>query len=66
MLEFETMKSLFSFLNVPMKPNNHWNDYVSWVMVKCLHKQMIKNMREVVAGSRYLAFFCDEVTTIDN
>jgi len=27
---------------------------------------MIKNMKEVVASSRYLSLFCDEVTTIDN
>ncbi len=42
MLEFEAMKSLFSFLNVLMNPENHWSDSIGWVMAKCLHKQMIK------------------------
>jgi hypothetical protein len=60
MLEFEAMKLLFSFLNVAM---NCWNDFVGWAMVKCLHKQMIKNMKVFIAGPRYLAFYCDEVTT---
>lgn len=42
MLEFEAMKSLFSFLNVLMNLENHWSDSIGWVMAKCLHKQMIK------------------------
>jgi len=49
-----------------MNPKNHWNDFIGWVMVECLHKKMIKNMKEVVAGSKYFALSCDEVTTIDN
>jgi hypothetical protein len=63
MLEFEAMKLLFSFLNVAM---NCWNDYVGLVMVKCIHKQMINNMIEIIAGPRYLALYCDEVTTMNN
>jgi hypothetical protein len=35
-------------------------------MVKCLHKQVIKKMKKVVASLKYLALSCDEVTTIDN
>ncbi len=49
-----------------MNPKNHWSDYASWVMAECLHKQVIKKMKEVVACSKYLAFSCDEVSTIDN
>jgi hypothetical protein len=48
-----------------MNPKNHWNDFIGWVMAECLHKKMIKHMKEV-AGSKYLALSCDEVTTIDN
>jgi hypothetical protein len=29
MVEFEAIKSLFSFVNVPMNPKNQWNDYAS-------------------------------------
>jgi hypothetical protein len=35
-------------------------------MAECLHKQVIKKMREVVASSNYLALSCDEVIMIDN
>jgi hypothetical protein len=66
MLEFEALKSLFSFLNVLMNPKNHSSDSIGWVMAKCLHKQMIKKMREVVTCLKYFALSCDEVTVIDN
>jgi hypothetical protein len=66
MLEFEAMKSLFCFLNVLMNPQNHWSDSTGRVMAECLHKQVIKKMKEVVAGSKYFALSCDEVTMIDN
>jgi hypothetical protein len=66
MPEFEALKSLFSFLNVPLLPKPHWSDSLGWVMIECMHKQIIKRVKEVIASSKYLALFCDEVTTIDN
>jgi hypothetical protein len=35
-------------------------------MGECLYKQMIKKMKEVVVGSKYLTLSCEGVTTIDN
>jgi hypothetical protein len=49
-----------------MLPRNHWNDFVSWVMVKYLHKQVKKKSKEVIIGLKYFALSCDEVITIDN
>jgi hypothetical protein len=66
MLEFEAINLLFSFLNVPLLPRNHSNDFVDWVMVKYLHKQVKKKLKKVIIGSKYFALSCDEVTTIDN
>jgi hypothetical protein len=66
MLEFEALKSFFSFLNVPMLSKHHRNDSMEWVMVECMHKQVIKRIKEVIVSSTYLALSCDEVTTIDN
>jgi hypothetical protein len=66
MLEFEALKSFFSFLNVFMLPKHHWNDSPIWVMVECMHKQIIKRINKIITSSKYLALFCDEVTTIDN
>jgi len=66
MLEFEALKSLFSFLNVLLLSKHHWSDSPIWVMVECMHKQIIKKVKKIITSSKYLALSCDEVTTIDN
>ncbi len=66
MLEFEALKFFFSFLNVPMFPKHHWSDSLGWIMAKCMHKQVIKRVKEAIASSKYLALSFDEVTIIDN
>jgi hypothetical protein len=66
MLELEPLKSFFSFLNVPLLPKHHWNDSLGWVMAKCMHKQVIKRVEEVIASSKYLALSYYEVTMINN
>ncbi len=38
MIEFEALKSLFSFLNVPLLPKRHYNDYNKMGMAECVHK----------------------------
>jgi hypothetical protein len=35
-------------------------------MAKCLHKKMIKKVKKVVEGLKYLVVSFDEVTTVDN
>ncbi len=35
-------------------------------MVKCMHKQVIKKVKEIIVIFKYIALSCDEVTTIDN
>jgi hypothetical protein len=66
MLEFEAMKPLLSFFNVPMNPKSHQSNFTGWVMVKCVHKKMIIKMKKVVEGLKYLVISYDEVITIDN
>ncbi len=66
MLEFEALKPLFYFLNVPMMPRNHRNDSIGWVMVKCMHQHVIKKVKKVIVGLKYLVLSCDKVTIIGN
>ncbi len=66
MLEFKVLRTFFFSLNVPLLPKHHCNDSTRWVMVECMHKQVIKRVKEIIASSKYLALSCDEVTTIDN
>jgi len=65
MLEFQALKSFFSFLNVLMLSKHHWSDSPIWVMAECMHKQIIKR-KKIITSSKYLALSCDKVTTIDN
>ncbi len=39
---------------------------MGWIIDECMHKQVIKRVKEIMASSKYLALFCDEVITIDN
>jgi hypothetical protein len=66
MLEFEALKPFFSFLDVLMFLGHHWNDSIKWVMVKCMHKQFIEKMKKFIANSKYLTWFYDKVTSINN
>jgi hypothetical protein len=40
MLEYEALKPLFKFLNVPKMPHKHWSDIVGWMIVNCLHNKL--------------------------
>jgi hypothetical protein len=35
-------------------------------MVECMHKQVIKKVKEVIASSKNLTLSCDEITINDN
>jgi hypothetical protein len=35
-------------------------------MAKCIHKQIIKKVKEIIARFKYIALSCDEVTMIVN
>jgi len=35
-------------------------------MAECMHKQVIKKIKEVITSSNYLTLSCDEVTMVDN
>jgi hypothetical protein len=54
MLEFEALKSFFSFLNVHLLPKHHWNDSPIQVMAKCMHKQIIEGVKKIITSSKYL------------
>jgi hypothetical protein len=42
-----------------------WNNFVGWIMIKYLYKQVKKKLKEVIIGSKHFALSC-EITTIDN
>ncbi len=49
-----------------MLSKHYWNDSMKWVMAECMHKRVIKKVKELIASPKYLTLSCDELTTIDN
>jgi hypothetical protein len=66
MLEYESLKELFTFLKMPNLSKKHWGDNAGWMIAEYLHKQVMVKSREVLSAAKYLAITCDEVTTLDN
>ncbi len=62
MLEYETSKPLFKFLQVLKNNKKHWSDNSSWTMVEFMHQEVWK----VTRATHYVAFNCDEVSIVDN
>jgi hypothetical protein len=66
MLEYESMRQLFTFLKMPHLSKKHWSDNFGWLIAKYLYRQVMMKVVEVLAAARYVAITCDEVTTMDN
>jgi hypothetical protein len=66
MLEYESLKELFTFLKMPNLSKKHWGDNSGWLIAEYLYKQVMVKSRDVLSAAKYLAITCDEVTTLDN
>jgi len=66
MLEYESMRELFTFLKMPHLSKKHWGDNSGWLMAEYLHAQVMQKAREVIHGGKFLSISVDEVTTVDN
>ena len=66
MLEYESMRELFTFLKMPHMSKKHWGDNSGWLMAEYLYAQVMQKAREVIHGGKFLSISVDEVTTVDN
>ena len=66
MLEYESLFSVFEFLDVPFLPRAHWSDSSSWIMAEFIYKMVRCEIRKRVSGSDFIAVTCDETTSVDN
>jgi hypothetical protein len=57
MLEFESMKPLFFFLNAPILFKSYWNDFFDWVMAKCMHNQTTRKWENAIVSSNIIHYF---------
>jgi hypothetical protein len=66
MVEYESKKTLYSFINVFKNPKMHWFDSSSWIMARLVYAQVTKAIMATIFIANYVAFPCDEVNIVDN
>ena len=54
MLEYEAMKHLFKFMNMPHWTNKHWWDNSRWLIAKYLQKHVMNKARKILSAAKYL------------
>jgi hypothetical protein len=65
MLEYPTLKPLFTFLGVPTIARRHWSDGAGWELVDCLYHQVQMKTKEVMEMAQFFSITCNEVTTLN-
>jgi hypothetical protein len=66
MVEYESKKALYSFINVPKSPKMHWFDTIGWIMVEFMYVHVTKVIVATISIANYVALTCDEVNIMDN
>jgi hypothetical protein len=66
MVEYESKKALYSFINVFKNPKMHWFDSSSWIMARFIYVQVTEAILAIIFIPNYVAFPCDEVNIVDN
>lgn len=65
-LEYESLDSLFEFLNVPFLPKAHWSDNRGWIMAKFIYGMVRDKIRTRLSSSDFLVITADKTTSCDN
>jgi hypothetical protein len=55
MLEYEALRPLFQFLQMPKNNKKHWSDNFSWTMVKFMHQDVLRETKAIVGATCYVA-----------
>jgi hypothetical protein len=66
MVEYESNKALYSFINVFKNPKMHWFDSSSWIMAGFIYVHVTKAILAIIFIINYVALPCDEVNIVDN
>ncbi len=66
MLEYEALKPLFKFLQVPKNNKEHQNDNFGWTMVEFMYQEVSKVTKATMRVTCYVAFSYDKVSIMDN
>ncbi len=52
MLEYETHKELFDFLNLEENPKMHWIDLIGWALTQHMHNIVLEATIYAITGAR--------------
>jgi hypothetical protein len=66
MMEYQTLNELFPFLGVPRTPMPNWSDYVIWIIVEHMYKQLLLKAWTIIQASRFISITCNEIIMMDN
>jgi hypothetical protein len=66
MVEYEALKLMFDYLKVENMPKKHWSNAYGWESGKYFHLQVLKALKGILIGIKYLSIASDKVTSIDN
>ncbi len=55
MLEYEALRPLFQFLQVPKNNKKHRNDNFGWTMVKFMHQEFLRETTGTKGATCYVA-----------
>ena len=57
---------MYSFINVPNFPNNHWSKGSAWEIVKCLAIVEVEDLREKVKQVQFISLSLYKVIVVEN
>lgn len=64
-IDYESMKKLFDFIQMFNIPQHHWNDTNAWAMVECMHELVLSKTCLVIQTTKFILISVDKVMTID-
>jgi hypothetical protein len=66
LLEYETHKELFDFLNLKENSQMHFKNLIGWAMVQHMHNMVLEATISIIIVAQYIFLTCDEMNIIDN
>jgi len=56
----------FHLLSVPWTPRPNWSDYVIWIIVEHMYKQVLLKAMIIIQASRFISITCNKIIIMDN
>jgi hypothetical protein len=64
-IDYESMKKLFDFIQMLNISQHDWNDTNAWAMAECMYELVLNKTCFVVQTTKFISISVDEVMTTD-